>query len=212
MESQNETNENQATQNPVKQNQDPLVKVLLIGDLGVGKTCILLRYCENNFMPPGSPTIAIEFRIKTIDVDNKGIKFQIWDTAGQERFRTITQSYYKGAQIILTYACNDRKSFDSIEMWMEEAKKFSDEDVSMILVGSKSDTDMAERQVTWEEGKTKADSYGIKFYETSAKDDINVSETFETIAKEMIGKFEKKNDKPSNTEETADLAAKLEKL
>lgn len=87
------------------QNYDYLAKLLIIGDSGVGKTNILLRFCENNFMTSHLTTIGIDFKIKTIDVDGKKIRLQIWDTAGQERFKTITQTYYKGAMgIIMVYA------------------------------------------------------------------------------------------------------------
>jgi len=133
-------------------------------------------------------TIGIDFKIKTIDVDGKKIKMQIWDTAGQERFKTITQTYYKGAMgIILTYACNDRESFNSIENWMKQIKQHANEDVCKILVGNKSD--LEDRQVTSEEGKKLADTFGIKFFETSAKDDLGVNDTFHTIAKEIKEKI-----------------------
>jgi small GTP-binding protein len=167
---------------------DFIAKLLIIGDSGVGKTCLLLRFCENNFMMTHLTTIGIDFKIKTIDVDGKKIKMQIWDTAGQERFKTITQTYYKGAMgIILTYACNDRESFNSIANWMQQIKTHANEDVCKILVGNKSD--LPDRQVTYEEGKKLADSYGIKFYETSAKDDLKVNDTFYAIAKEIKEKI-----------------------
>ena len=85
---------------------DVLVKLLLIGDSGVGKSCLLLRYSDDKFTTSFITTIGIDFKIKTIRLDNKKVKMQIWDTAGQERFRTITQAYYKGAQgIVLAYDC-----------------------------------------------------------------------------------------------------------
>mmetsp|Transcript_14018 Transcript_14018/g.16159 ORF Transcript_14018/g.16159 Transcript_14018/m.16159 type:complete len:213 (+) Transcript_14018:33-671(+) len=163
---------------------DMLVKLLIIGDSGVGKTCLLLRFCENNFTTSHLTTIGIDFKIKTIDVDGKKLKMQIWDTAGQERFKTITQTYYKGAMgIILTYSCNDRDSFNSIENWMKQIKQHANEKVCKVLVGNKSD--VPDRTVSYEEGKRLADSFGIKFFETSAKDSLNVNDTFFAIAKEI---------------------------
>ena len=92
----------------------PQIKLLLIGDSGVGKSCCLLRFSEDSFTPSFITTIGIDFKIRTIDLDGKRVKLQIWDTAGQERFRTITTAYYRGAMgILLCYDVTDRKSFDS---------------------------------------------------------------------------------------------------
>ena len=126
--------------------------------------------------------------MKTIEVEGKKVKVQIWDTAGQERFKTITQTYYKGAMgIILSYAVNDRESFQNIENWMKQIRQHASEDVCKILVGNK--CDMADRCVDYEEGKRLADSYGIKFFETSAKDDLNVNDAFHTIARDIKEKI-----------------------
>ncbi len=92
----------------------PQIKLLLIGDSGVGKSCCLLRFSEDSFTPSFITTIGIDFKIRTIDLDGKRVKLQIWDTAGQERFRTITTAYYRGAMgILLVYDVTDRKSFNS---------------------------------------------------------------------------------------------------
>jgi Ras-related protein Rab-8A len=104
-------------------NYDWLIKVLIIGDSGVGKTNVLLRFCENTFNPSHLATIGIDFKIKTMEIDGKKIRMQIWDTAGQERFKTITQTYYKGAVgIVLAYSVTDRSSFGNIENWMKQIK------------------------------------------------------------------------------------------
>jgi hypothetical protein len=97
---------------------DHLVKLLLIGDSGVGKSCILLRYCDNEFTTSFITTIGIDFKVKTVEVGGKRLKLQIWDTAGQERFKTICTAYYRGAQgIFLTYDVSDRKSFENVKNW-----------------------------------------------------------------------------------------------
>lgn len=166
------------------QNYDYLAKLLIIGDSGVGKTNILLRFCENNFMTSHLTTIGIDFKIKTIEIDGKKIRLQIWDTAGQERFKTITQTYYKGAMgIIMVYSINDRASFNALENWMRQIKTHASENVVKVLIGNKSD--MADRQVSFEEGKKMADSFGINFFEVSAKNNTNITETFTYMAKEI---------------------------
>lgn len=106
---------------------------------------------------------------------------QIWDTAGQERFQTVTTSYYKGAHgIILVYDITDRESFKAIEKWLADVDKYSNENVVRLLVGNKADLE-ANRQVKSEEGNFLAESLGIKFLETSAKESMNVEKTFKTL-------------------------------
>ena len=120
------------------------------------------------------------------------MKLQIWDTAGQERFKTITSSYYKGAHgIILVYDITDRQSFKDIENWLAEVDKFGNENVVKLLVGNKSDLENS-RQVKTEEGKELADSLGIKFLETSAKDSVNVDKAFITLSNEIRSKVKPK--------------------
>ena len=95
---------------------DIRAKILVIGDAGVGKSCLLLRYCDDKFVASHLSTLGVDFKIKTIEVGGKKVKIQAWDTAGQERFRTITQTFYRGAAgVILTYAVNDRASFANVE-------------------------------------------------------------------------------------------------
>jgi len=134
--------------------------------------------------------------MKTIDVEDKRVRVQIWDTAGQDRFRTITQTFYRGAMgIILTYAVNDRESFENVESWMKQIEEHASEDVCKILVGNKSDMD--NRCVDYEEGKKLADSYGIQFFETSARDGRNVNDVFHEISREIKSKANLKNGPPT---------------
>ena len=140
--------------------------------------------------------------MKTIEIDEKKIKIQIWDTAGQERFKTITQTYYKGAMgIILAYSVDDRDSFLNIESWMKQIKQHANENVCMLLVGTKSD--IPNRIVSLEEGKRLAESYGIPFYETSAKKDMNINDAFYSIARAIKDTFfSKPNQSIYNPKET----------
>ncbi|KAJ3249279.1 GTP-binding protein [Chytriomyces hyalinus] len=162
---------------------DYLIKLLLIGDSGVGKSCLLLRFSDDSFTPSFITTIGIDFKIRTIELDGKRIKLQIWDTAGQERFRTITTAYYRGAMgIILVYDVTDERSFKNIRNWIHNIEQNASEGVNKILVGNK--CDMLEKKViNKDQGQTLADEYGIKFLETSAKSNIGVEETFFTLAR-----------------------------
>ena len=164
---------------------DYLFKILIIGESGVGKTCLLLRFTEDSFTTTFLTTIGIDFKIKIINLENKLIKLQIWDTAGQERFRTITKTYYKGAHgIILTYDVTDQDSFKNIRNWIKQIEANAQGNVKRVLVGNK--CDKPDRVVTEEEGKKLADDYSMNFFETSAKTSKNVTEVFYHLTKEIL--------------------------
>lgn len=176
------------------QDYDYLFKLLLIGNSAVGKSSILLRFSDNIFNESFLPTIGVDFKIKTCQMQGKTIKLQIWDTAGQERFKTITSSYYKGANgIILTYDITDKQSFHDIDNWLEEVEKFAKPNVVKLLVGNKCDLENA-RQVSQEEGKELADKMGVQFLETSAKNSINIEPAFIAMAKEIKENVQKSGD------------------
>lgn len=129
--------------------------------------------------------IGIDFKIKSINVDGQVVKLQVWDTAGQERFRTITQTYYKGAMgIILVYDCTEEKSFSNISNWMKQIEQHASKDVAKVLVGNKADKE--DKVIDAETGKQLADEYGLEFFETSAKSGLNISELFQHIAHNII--------------------------
>ncbi len=131
------------------------------------------------------PTIGVDFKIRTIDVDGKTIKLQIWDTAGQERFKTITSSYYKGAHgIIVTYDITDRESFTAVQTWMGEVERHASDNISRILVGNKCDLE-DQRAVSFEEGQELAEHFNVRFLETSAKDSKNVEQAFTLMTREI---------------------------
>lgn len=163
---------------------DYLFKVLIIGNSGVGKSCLLLRFAEDMFSDNYISTIGVDFKIRKIELDHKSIKLQIWDTAGQERFRTITKSYYRGSNgIVVVYDITDRESFEQVSHWMSEIDSHASQDVCRLLVGNKSD--LPDRVVKTEEGEALARQFGIPFMETSAKDSINVENMFITMAQSM---------------------------
>ncbi|TIB75220.1 rab GTPase SrgA [Wallemia mellicola] len=164
---------------------DFLIKLLLIGDSGVGKSCLLLRFCDDAWTPSFITTIGIDFKIRTIELDGKRIKLQIWDTAGQERFRTITTAYYRGAMgILLVYDVTDERSFNNIRTWHSNVVQYASEGVNKILVGNKCDWD-EKRAITQDQGKELADSLEIKFIETSAKNNVGVEDAFFTLARDI---------------------------
>jgi len=164
---------------------DFLFKLLLIGDSGVGKSCLLLRFADDTYTESYISTIGVDFKIRTVELDGKTIKLQIWDTAGQERFRTITSSYYRGAHgIIIVYDITDVESFNNVRQWLFEIDRFASENVNKLLVGNKSDL-VNKRVVTTETSKEFANSLDIPFLETSAKNATNVEEAFLTMAAQI---------------------------
>ncbi|KAJ7558243.1 hypothetical protein O6H91_04G030200 [Diphasiastrum complanatum] len=164
---------------------DYLFKLLLIGDSGVGKSCLLLRFADDSYLESYISTIGVDFKIRTVELDGKSIKLQIWDTAGQERFRTITSSYYRGAHgIIVVYDVTDQESFNNVKQWLNEIDRYASDNVNKLLVGNKNDL-TAKKVVDYETAKAFADEIGIPFLETSAKNATNVEQAFMTMAAEI---------------------------
>ncbi|XP_073731828.1 ras-related protein Rab-43 isoform X1 [Misgurnus anguillicaudatus] len=169
---------------------DFVFKIVLVGDVGVGKTCVVQRFKTGIFMEKQGSTIGVDFTMKTLEIQGKRVKvsaLQIWDTAGQERFRTITQSYYRSANgAIITYDITKRSSFMSVPKWMEDVKKYGGSNIVPLLIGNKSDlTDL--REVPSEDAQTMAHQLDfVTAIETSAKDSSNVEEAFNKMATELI--------------------------
>ena len=164
---------------------DYLFKILLVGNSGVGKSSLLLKYTENCFCDQHISTIGVDFKIHTVDIDGKIVKLQIWDTAGQERFRTITSSYYRGAHgIIMVYDITDKESFNQLANWYDEILKYNNGNADVIIVGNKNDLP-SKRQVDYDSGYYFAESLNMDFIETSAKDSSNVKKAFLTLAKKI---------------------------
>ncbi|PWZ03643.1 putative GTP-binding protein ypt1 [Testicularia cyperi] len=164
---------------------DYLFKLLLIGDSGVGKSCLLLRFADDTYTESYISTIGVDFKIRTIELEGKTVKLQIWDTAGQERFRTITSSYYRGAHgIIVVYDVTDNDTFTNVKQWLQEIDRYACEGVNKLLVGNKSDL-TNKKVVEYTTAKEFADQLSIPFLETSAKSATNVEQAFLTMAKQI---------------------------
>eukprot|EP01130_Rhizamoeba_saxonica_P018507 TRINITY_DN928_c2_g3_i2.p1 TRINITY_DN928_c2_g3~~TRINITY_DN928_c2_g3_i2.p1 ORF type:complete len:220 (-),score=41.93 TRINITY_DN928_c2_g3_i2:63-722(-) len=156
-------------------------KLLLIGDSGVGKSSLLLRFSDNTFEDSGIATINVDFKLRRVKISGEVVKLQIWDTAGQERFRTITSSFYRGAHgIVIVYDISSPASFEHVAVWMKEIKRYAIPNVSTMLVGNKSDT--RDRLVSHDSGQKLASELNVDFLETSAKSNRNVSTMFENLA------------------------------
>jgi Ras-related protein Rab-1A len=187
---------------------DYLFKLLLIGDSGVGKSCLLLRFADHTYTESYISTIGVDFKIRTIELDGKTIKLQIWDTAGQERFRTITSSYYRGAHgIIVVYDVTDVESFNNVKQWLNEIDRYATENVTKLLVGNKCDL-VNKKAVDYETAKDFADKLNIPFLETSAKNATNVEKAFLTMAAEIKNQIAAQPQVKQSAGKTVDVKGK----
>ncbi|KAM3131494.1 Ras- protein Rab-19 [Paramecium bursaria] len=169
--------------------EEQLFKIVFIGNSAVGKSSLLIRFCDDQFRDMYLSTIGVDFRFKTLKVNNQGVKLQIWDTAGQERFRNITNSYYKGAQgIVLVYDLTNIKSFNDIKScWMNELQHYADENVLLMLLGNKSDLANEEtRQVSVEMAEEYAKEHNMKHFEVSAKTAEQVTQAFHDFTEKIL--------------------------
>ncbi|OSD00417.1 ras-domain-containing protein [Trametes coccinea BRFM310] len=176
------------SQSQDKANAPINVKLLLIGNSSVGKSSLLLRFSDEQWLPEdeSSATIGVDFRVHKMEMKGKKVKLSIWDTAGQERFRTITSSYYRGAQgIILVYDVANRESFEALPKWFSELETYVSGSVVKIIVGNKVDKEYS-RQVPTAEGEAFAKRMGALFIEASAKTAVGVEEAFRDVVERIL--------------------------
>ena len=159
-------------------------KIVIIGDAGVGKSCLLNRAAKEKFTSDYCPTLGFEFLAFSTNIENKIIRLQIWDTCGQEVYRSLITNFYRNASLaFMVYAINSKESFLNINKWLKEVKINSNPDIKIILIGNKSDLDN-ERQVSYEEAKKFKEENQISYFEeTSAKTGLNAKKVFEEAAK-----------------------------
>ena len=154
-------------------------KIVVIGETSVGKTKILIRYCKNEFGFNSNMTIGVEFFSKVVSYKEKTMKFQIWDTAGQERYKSITNSFFTNTTAaIIVFDLSNIHSFEKVDFWMNEVKKYTKDNLIMVLIGNKSDLD---HKISPEEIKKKSEFYKIDYFQTSALMNKNINEAFEKI-------------------------------
>ncbi|EKG08400.1 hypothetical protein TCSYLVIO_000448 [Trypanosoma cruzi] len=159
-----------------------IFKYIIIGDMGVGKSCLMQRFTEQRFRNDLPHTIGVEFGTITVDINGETVKLQIWDTAGQERFRSVTRGYYRGAAgALLVYDVSRRETFSRIGTWLQDARGNTNPHTVMMLVGNKSDLDES-REVSYEEAVKFADENNLLFVECSALNGDNVEQAFLSTA------------------------------
>eukprot|EP00823_Brevimastigomonas_motovehiculus_P002024 TRINITY_DN1313_c0_g1_i1.p1 TRINITY_DN1313_c0_g1~~TRINITY_DN1313_c0_g1_i1.p1 ORF type:complete len:214 (-),score=19.01 TRINITY_DN1313_c0_g1_i1:54-695(-) len=168
-----------------------LLKVIILGDSGVGKTCLLNQYVHKKFSTQYKATIGADFLTKELMIDDKLVTLQIWDTAGQERFQSLGVAFYRGADsCVLVYDITDQKSFDSLESWMDEflvhAAPRNVDTFPFVVLGNKADQP-SKRAVSQQKALQWCQSkQDIPHFETSAKEGLNVEAAFQIIAKNAL--------------------------
>ena len=168
-------------------NYDEKIKIMLIGESKIGKTSLISRYCNNEFLGGVYlSTIGIDFQIKHLVLNKKNIRLQIWDTAGQERYRNIAKNYFQSSDgFVIVYDISNTESFEKLDYWIEQIKANSQEYTKMILFGNKCDI-IEDRKIKKEEGEEYAKNNNINFFEVSAKEGTNVDKAFESFVKDIL--------------------------
>ncbi|TGZ66446.1 hypothetical protein CRM22_005331 [Opisthorchis felineus] len=174
-------------------NYSYIFKYIIVGDMGVGKSCLMHQFTEKKFIPDCPHTIGVEFATKIIELDDQKIKLQIWDTAGQERFRAVTRSYYRGAAgALLVYDITRKSTFNRIHTWLSDARRLTCHNTVVFLIGNKADLE-EQRDVSYEEAKQLADENDLMFLECSAKSGTNVDDVFIETARKIYQNVQEGN-------------------
>ena len=181
--------------------EDYKIKIIVVGDSGVGKTNLINRFASDKFDTNSKATIGVEFVYKTLKINKEVIKVEVWDTAGQERYKAITSSYYKGAKgAIIVYDITNEDSFNNVESWMNEVTKKGKTDMQFLLVGNKKDL-INDRKVTEQKGIDKAKELNMNLFEASALEKTNVNEAFNYLMKEIYLNIRREKNINTNNDE-----------
>ena len=182
---------------------DDLFKIVIIGDSGVGKSCLLLRFADDTFTDNFYTTIGVDFRFKCVQINEKKIKLQIWDTAGQERFKTVTSAYYRGADgILIVYDQTDKNSFDHLNDWLDDILKYTTDEPIKLIIGNKDDLN-EQKVISDDDIRNFVNKTNIEIVKTSAKSAFQVNYAFEKLTQKLINSREgKKVNSGYNLEQT----------
>jgi len=166
---------------------DDLFKLVIIGDSGVGKSCILLRFADDTFTDNYYSTIGVDFRFKCVDIGERKCKLQIWDTAGQERFKTVTSAYYRGADgIIIVFDQTDRESFNNVQNWIDDISKYSTEEPAKLIIANKDDIPNERKSVKMDDISELEKKTGLEVIKTSAKTGENIDYAFKKLTQKLL--------------------------
>ena len=180
--------------------EDYKIKIIIVGDSGVGKTNLITRFASDKFDKNSRATIGVEFLYKTLKINKEIFKIEIWDTAGKERYKSIASAYYKGARgAIVVYDITSEDSFKNIDLWIEEVKSKAANNLQIMLIGNKSDL-FADRKISKEKGIDKARSLNVFLFEASALDKTNVNEAFNRLIRELYLDIKNKSRNSGNNE------------
>ena len=186
--------------------EDYKVKLIIVGDSGVGKTNLITRFASDKFEKNSKATIGVEFIYKTLKINKDIFKIEMWDTAGEERYKSITTAYYKGAKgAIIVYDITSEQSFNNIETWIHEVKGKSSNNLQILIIGNKSDL-YKDRKISLEKGIEKAKSLNLHLFEASALDKTNVKEAFYCLFKEIYLDIKNKSRSNANNSDGGNLS------
>jgi Ras-related protein Rab-2A len=196
--------------------EEQLFRVIIVGDTGVGKSCILMRFSEDKFNENHDVTIGVEFGTRSLKVNNQTIKLQIWDTAGQESFRSITRSFYRRADgVLLVYDVTARHTFENCTHWMQEIRQNGNEDVIIYLVGNQVDLIESGQssEVLTKDAESFVKQHNLSGYiETSAKSGMNVEKAFSEFCKILVQKWkERQENDPTPKPQVVNLNQQVKK-